>query len=557
MLRFTFDHSQIFPGTTRTYWIYVPAQYDGKIPACVYVDQDGRQWNADVVFDNLIAKKEMPVTIGVFVTPGVVPTVSPDALPRFNRSYEYDALGDHYVRFILDELLPDVATKTASDGRPLLLSQNATDRAIGGSSSGAMAAFTAAWERPDAFSRVFSAVGSYTDLRGGEVYPSLIRKYEPKPIRVFLQSGTNDNNHYGGDWWMANQSMERSLEFSGYEVNHVWGEGDHNGRMGAAVFPDAMRWLWNGWPAPPKTGETKNAVLHEILLPGEGWQPLNGTFTNSKGLVANAAGEVVFFPFQTSIPHPGADLLKIGLSGNVSPSPLGGLDLWGAHAFGPDGYFYYACATQVGENLDSSDQNGRLIPGHSILYVSIYGAYPDHFQCLIVAHDGNLYFSNRQHNRICLLKPNGNESTVLSDGPEASALALSPDQSLLYVADAQSNWVYSYQIQADGSLLYGQKFFSLETPYDTDDGHAFSLAVDTAGRLYAATSLGIEVCDQAGRVNAILPLPRNVPATAVCFGGPNFDILYAAGADKIYSRKLHATGQPAWAAPVKPAPPKL
>ena len=228
VIKYTFDQSKIFPGTTREVSIYIPAQYDASKPACVYVNQDGVQYKAPEVFDQLIASGEMPVTIGVFVTPGIVNATSDQALPRFNRSFEYDGLGDGYARFLLDELLPDVETKTAADGRAIKLSKDGNDRAIGGASSGAICAFTAAWERPDAFRRVFSAIGTYVGLRGGNEYSTLIRKYEPKPIRIYLEDGSNDLNIYGGDWWMANQAMERSLTFAGYEVEHNWGEGGHN-----------------------------------------------------------------------------------------------------------------------------------------------------------------------------------------------------------------------------------------------------------------------------------------------------------------------------------------
>jgi len=258
VLKFSFDKSKIFPGTTREYWVYVPAQYTADKPACVYIGQDGIRFEATTVFDNLIHKKEMPVTIGIFVMPGIVKTADANtALDRFNRSYEYDGLGDSYARFLLDELLPEVETKKASDGRAIKLSHQGNDRSIGGSSSGAIAAFTAAWERPDAFTRVFSAIGTYVDLRGGMRYPTLIRKYEPKSIRVFLQDGSNDNDKYGGDWWMANQTMERALAFAGYEVRHAWGDGAHTGKHATAIFPDAMRWLWKDWPSPVKSARNK------------------------------------------------------------------------------------------------------------------------------------------------------------------------------------------------------------------------------------------------------------------------------------------------------------
>src|ERR1700689_1384360 len=187
VLKCTFSDSKVFPGTTRDYCIYSPAEYRPDKPACVYVNQDGIQWKAPTVFDNLIYHKEMPVTIGVFINPGRVLAPDTTALDRFNRSLEYDGLGDGYARFILDEILPDVEKKQAADGRPLRLSKNGNDRAIGGASSGAICAFTAAWESPAEFSRVFSAIGTYTGMRGGDRYPVLIRKYEPKPIRVFLQ----------------------------------------------------------------------------------------------------------------------------------------------------------------------------------------------------------------------------------------------------------------------------------------------------------------------------------------------------------------------------------
>jgi gluconolactonase len=190
--KYSFDQSKIFPGTVRDYWVYVPKQYDPSKPACVYVNQDGIQFKAPEVFDELIAKNEMPITIGVFVMHGRVKAPSDQALDRFNRSYEYDGLGDNYARFLLDELLPEVEKKTTSDGRPIKLSRDGNDRAIGGASSGAIGAFTAAWERPDAFRRVFSAIGTYVGLRGGNDYPTLIRKFEPKPLRVFLQDGSND-----------------------------------------------------------------------------------------------------------------------------------------------------------------------------------------------------------------------------------------------------------------------------------------------------------------------------------------------------------------------------
>ncbi len=172
--KYTFENSKIFPGTTRDYWVYVPKQYDPSKPACVHVNQDGIQNRAPEVFDELIEKKEIPVIIGVFVQPGRASSaIAENSLDRFNRSFEYDGLGDAYARFLLEELLPEVEKKTTSDGRAIRLSKDGNDRAIGGSSSGAIAAFTVAWERPNDFRRVFSSIGTYVGLRGGNEYPTL------------------------------------------------------------------------------------------------------------------------------------------------------------------------------------------------------------------------------------------------------------------------------------------------------------------------------------------------------------------------------------------------
>jgi enterochelin esterase-like enzyme len=291
---FVFDRSRIFPGTVRTCDVYVPAQYTPDRPACLYVGQDGVVWNAPTVFDNLIAKREMPVTIGVFVTAGVLASAPANApIGRRNRTQEYSSLNDDYVRFLLDDLLPAVEARTTADGRPIRISKEAKDRAIAGSSAGGTAAFTAAWLRPDAFSRVFSSVGGF-GLYSGESYPTLILKFEPRPLRIFLQDGSNDGGGFAGNWWMANQTMAHALEFAGYEERHDWGTGGHATKHATAVFPDAMRWLWKDWPQPVRTGATRNELLNAILIPGEGWQLVGEGYERTEGVAANRLGEVFF-----------------------------------------------------------------------------------------------------------------------------------------------------------------------------------------------------------------------------------------------------------------------
>ena len=540
LLRFELADSHVFPGTVHEVTVYVPRQYDGSKPACVYVNQDGVQWNAPVVLDNLIARGELPVIIGVFVRPGVVQATGPDALPRFNRSYEYDGLGDAYARFVLDELLPAVETKQTADHRAIHLSHSGNDRAIGGSSSGAIAAFTAAWERPDAFTRVFSAIGTYVSLRGGDRYPGLIRKTEPKPLRVFLQDGGNDLNIYGGDWWMANQTMERALVFAGYDVNHAWGDGGHTGNQGTAIFPDVMRWLWKDWPVPVKVAApTKNPFLADLLIPGEEWQLVGEGYGLTEGPAANAKGKIFF----TDIPR--SKSYRLDADGKpvvfIADTKRGN-----GQAFGPDGRLFVAAS--------GSSQIVAYDPAGNGTAVADGFAGND----LVVAHNGNIYATNpgTGTNKVWLIRPDGRKEIVDNGLRFPNGIALSPDQSLLYVGDYNSHWIYSYQIQADGTLADKQRYFWLHEPDSEDQSFADGFKVDREGRVYVATRLGIQVCDQAGRVNAIIPTP-NGRITNLCFGGEKFDILYATCNEKVYKRKLHTTGVNAWDGPFKPAPPHL
>ena len=241
--------SKIFPRTVRDCWVYVPAQYGDTNPACVMVFQDGQSYvkedcdfRVPVVFDNLIHKGEMPVTVGIFINPGrLLDPPMQDPKKASNRSFEYDTLSDQYARFLLEEILPQV-------GKKYKLADDPACRAICGISSGSICAFTVAWQRPDAFRKVLSHVGSFTNLRGGHNYPSLIRRTERKPIRVFLQDGAKDMDVVFGNWPIANQDMAAALEYRKYDYKFVFGDGGHNLKHGAAIFPDTMRWLWRDYP---------------------------------------------------------------------------------------------------------------------------------------------------------------------------------------------------------------------------------------------------------------------------------------------------------------------
>ena len=262
--KFTFKTGKNFPGTERDCWVYVPKQYDPARPAALMVFQDGGgyqstngSFRATVVMDNLIHKMEMPVTIGVFINPGSVPPAEPGQKARSNRSYEYDSLGDTYARFLLEELLPAVEKKWK-------ITRDPAGRCTVGISSGGICAFTAAWERPDSFGKVISHIGSFTNIRGGHVYPALIRKVAKEPaadaseaerarwtqlhkLRVFLQEGANDLDNLHGNWPLANREMKAALDFAKIEADLVMGDGGHSGRHGGAILPDTFRWIWRDY----------------------------------------------------------------------------------------------------------------------------------------------------------------------------------------------------------------------------------------------------------------------------------------------------------------------
>jgi len=239
------DKSKVFPGTTRDYWVYVPAQYKKGKAAAVFVCQDGIMYDAPTVFDNLIHKKEMPVTIGIFIKPGNLVEKArrgePAAKPRSNRSVEYDSLGDAYSKFLLTEILPEVAKTHTLTDKP-------DGRCIAGNSSGAICAFTVCWERPDEFRKCFSTIGSFTNIRGGNKYPEMILRAPKKPIRIYQQDGAKDLVNQFGSWAEANKAMAEAFKKKGYDHQFVFGEGSHSARHGTMLFPDAMRWMWRDYP---------------------------------------------------------------------------------------------------------------------------------------------------------------------------------------------------------------------------------------------------------------------------------------------------------------------
>ena len=536
---FVWSQSKIFPGTTRRYWIYVPAQYDAQKPACTLVVQDGlgraRGWRLPVVLDNLIHREEVPVTVGVFIEPGVVPAGRGDSHPRFNRSFEYDSMGDRYARFLIEEILPEVAKTYA-------LSDDPNDRAIAGASSGGICAFTVAWERPDAFRRVLSTIGTFVGLRGGNEYPTLVRKCEPKPIRIFLQDGSRDLNLYGGDWWAANRTMLSALEWAGYDVEHVWGTGGHNGKHSTAILPEALRWLWRDHPRPVRAGtggdpRKRGKRRTDILLPDERWELVSEGHGFTDAPAVNAAGEVFFSDV------PSGKIHRVGLDGKVSVFVEYSRNATGL-MFGPEGRLH-ACRSSTQEivRYDAAGKEqtvvSRVTPND-----------------LVVLRSG-LYFTDPTNRRLWHVDAAG-KATVVDEGIGfPNGVISSADQAFLLASDSLGRFLYSFRIAADGKLEHKQRYGWVHLGDEASGSGADGMTVDTQGRLYVASMLGVQVFDQLGRVHLILAKPHGAWLSAVVFGGPELDTLYATCGDRVYRRKLKAKGVVPWQAPVKPPRPRL
>jgi len=526
--------SEIFPGTVRKYWIYVPAQYDPEKKTCVLVLQDGlglaNGWKTIQVLDNLIHKKEIPPQIGIFIEPGVVPAANPQAQPRFNRSFEYDAIGDRYARFLIEEILPEVK-------KEYNLSDDPNDRAIGGSSSGAICAFNVAWERPDQFRRVLSGIGTYVGLRGADEFPILIRKTEPKPIRVFLQDGSSDLNIYAGDWYTANLGMLTALTYAGYEVEHRWGDGGHNNKHVQEILPDMMRFIWKNYPEPVKAGPPQKGRV-DVLIEGEGWQEVSSGHKFTEGPAVNEAGEVFF----SDIPE--GKIHKIGLDGQVTLFK-DGLSRPNGLIFGGDGKLY--CCESGASKIIRFTADGTkedVVDG-------IAG------NDLVLLKNGQGYVTEPSAKKVWWFNTQGEKKVVDTGIETPNGVIASPDQTLLTVADSAGRMTISFQIQPDGSLAYKQPYGWLHLPDDARRSGADGLAVDTIGHLYVCSRFGLQVLDQPGRVNLIIEKPHQGPLANVVFGGPARNILYATCGDKVFKRNVKTTGVLYFHDPVMPPRPGL
>ncbi|MDE2126915.1 MAG: gluconolactonase [Armatimonadetes bacterium] len=533
----TFTSKTVFPGTVRDCWVYVPAEYDGKTPACLMVFQDGG-WFADtnssfrvpVVCDNLIYHHQMPVTIVVMVNPGVVPAANSHALARYNRSLEYDSMSGRYVRFLNEELLPALIGKYH-------ISSDPSDRAIGGISSGGSCAFTAAWERPDCFRRVLSFVGSFTDLRGADRYPSLIRKSAPRPIRVFMQDATHDLDIYPGSWYLNAQSIADALRYSGYAVKFVVGSGGHDGIQGGAIMPDALRWLWRGYPDAVRAAATSPQHDTDALMPRRAWSRVS-----SAGFAAGAVASAPDGSLYLAVRSGGIERF------NPQGKPAGWLVRAGnytALACKADGVVVGALNRSIVE-IDGNGNRRTVARGFTA------GG-------LVANHAGDIYASDPGHATIWLIPEHGHATAAVKGANEAGALALSPDQTLLLAASrSPGRYIWSYQIGQEGQLHFGQPYFDLFVRHDHPEDTVSALTTLTDGELVATTPAGLDLFDQAGRTTGVVPLPARKGAAGAAFCGGNGQTLVAVAADgAVYIWPTQIAGAMPFATPSEPAAPIL
>jgi sugar lactone lactonase YvrE len=568
-----------FPGTPHNYQVYVPAQYDASRPIAYMIFLDGSGYAGNgvrvpVVLDNLIARHDVPPMIAVFIDPGVMPALSDEAQNRYERIFEYDSLTPRFANFLIEEFVPEVA-------RTHNLSKDANDHGIAGISTGGVGAFVAAWNRPDQFRRVITWVGSFGNFRGADRLPGLIRRTEPRPIRIFMQTGRQDLVNYAGSWYLENPRMAAALEFAGNDVKIELGEDGHSNRHGASILPDTLRWLWRDYPRPITAGEPP---------PGAG-----------RGLFAQLV------PRRELVPPPPPP------AQTPPPAPAGG------RGGGPRGSVYSLIFRdklweQVGDTYQSAvspamDRDGNVFfadPAASRIYksdaarvVTVFKEYTGGARALRFGADGRLYASQPAARRLVSYGPAGDEKvvaqniqaddlvltksgaiyivdtahqTVVHIGEKGqqrvvyasgeimrpTALTLTPDQSMLLVADFMDRYQWSFQIAPDGSLVNGEPFQRLEMPEEGLFSGVRGLTVDTLGYMWATSAMGIQVCEQPGRCTNILNKPEftATPIADIAFGGPDRAWLYVTQGGKLFRRETKRTGVVAWQ-PVKPPQPGL
>lgn len=517
----TFDRSTIFPGTVRDYWIYVPAQYDPAKAACVMIVQDGedhlkqeRRWRMPVIFDNLIHRGDIPISIGVFINPGMIPAVASEAKPRNNRSYEYDSLNDRYARFLLEEILPEVA-------RTYNLKTDAGSRMLLGGSSGAMCSFNAAWQRPDAFQRVLSIVGSYTAMRGGHEIASRVRAHEAKPLRVFLEGGADDLEVFAGHWWVGNLDLHGAMKYSGYEVNHAWHEkAGHNDYHGSSIFPDALRWLWKDYPQPITAGRDSRQPIAAVLAPGEGWQRVAPEIADATALASGADGAVFVARANGNVERIATEDGVKGIARGMGPLTHLACDAKGA---------VHACQPKQNRVVRIGDDGKAKAMIEGVAAGDV---------CF--ATDGTTFVTEPAAGKLWRIASDGARSVAAENLGEPACVRLSNRETALVVNDAREPVMTLFTVKPDKTLVNRAPYFRLGLPDDSGDVGANEIAVHAHNWMCVATNAGLQLVDADGRNVGYFAAPCTGRVRCVAFGGEKQDTLWIACDGKLFRRKVRA-----------------
>ncbi len=531
--------SKIFANTIRDWSIYVPAQYNKEQPAALMVFQDGLRfsdvkgrWRIPVVFDNLIARGDMPPTIAVFINPGHDKSKPRKGTKASNRSFEYDSLGDRYSRFVLDEIIPEVEKRYS-------VSQDPAMRAIGGSSSGAICAFTVAWENPNAFQKVYSNVGSFTNLRGGNVYPSLVRKTEPKPLRVYMADTSGDVDNAFGSWAWSNQLMASALKYMGYDVRFDWAEGyGHNPDFGGSRFPEAIKWLWRKEQHQVvlnTDGDLKgDMTLLRLLIPNRSWEVVAENLGFADAPCSDAEGNFYFSDMKApaiyrvnAVDGTRAELVKEAVSGLK---------------FGPDGLLY-GCQGALKRVISIDAKTGTV-------KVVATDVTPND---LAVSRDGIIFITETRDHRVTRINIETGDVAVADTGiTRPNGIALSNDEGTLAVSDSGGENVWTFRVNAGGILDAKMPTMTMRLPIDPKGEFNFGepppyltasrgdgTAVDKSGRYYVTSAVGVQIFDPTGRLCGVLPKPMEaMPLTSCTLAGPNHEYLYITNGSTVFRRKL-------------------
>ena len=538
---------KIYQGVPHNYAIYVPAQYAASpelrsrpAPFMVFLDGSGAlgpQQRVPTVLDNLIARGDVPAMIGIFIDPGVLPALHDKAQVRANRIFEYDNISPMFASFLETEMIPEVA-------KSYNLSKDPNDHAIEGVSTGAVGAFVAAWERPDLFRRVLSFIGTFVSMKGAETFPATIRRTEPKPIRVFLQAGKGDHIgagqpfgvFYGGSWPINNQLMYEALQFSGYDVKFDLGTEAHNMKHGAAIMPEALKWLWRDYPKPIEVHEPAalnqkdwevRGQVYSIVSAAKPWEKVgtghgavSGLTVVQDGRVYTATADAIYAddkPFQSV---KGIVALRAGADGRI-----------------------YGSQPSAKRILSWSPAGDQKVVASGVTAAG-----------LVLTAKGSIYYADTAAHAVGYVDPSGKSRVVVTNPVQTmiTTVGLSADQSLLIVGDQQGRFQWSYQIQADGGVANGEPFFRVDLWEGSPMSDVRGIGADAIGQIYFATALGIQYCEQNGRCAAVLSKPTPGSIERMSLTG---DYLYAAVGGQVYRRPVKIQGTSAWSVVTPPRPP--